>query len=127
MAISGSDDDVRLAALQVFVDRGQSALKDLIAVLNGSFEPKVTRQAVIALRDLLKDRGVKFYRKALKDDSELVRAQGLDAIRMYGPAALLKTVRDLIDNERDPYPRVEATRAFIALSRKAAMEKDGKK
>ena len=53
-----------------------------------------------------------------------MRAQGLDAIRQYGPIALLPTVRDWIENEKDPYPRVEATRAFIALSRKAAAEKE---
>ena len=106
----------------MFINRGLPAQSDLVYVLNNSVEPKVTARTVLALKELFKEKGVSYYRKALKDDSDIVRAQSLDAIREYGPVALLKMVSDLIVNERDPYPRVEATRAFVALSRKALLE-----
>ena len=107
---------MRFASIQVFIDRGESGAASLKKIEQESVEPTVATKALNAYIALKKGSDIGFYRKNIEHSADTVRASALDAIRAYGPKALTQTMRELIENERAPLPRVEATRAFVALS-----------
>ena len=116
LALNADDDKVRFASIQVFIDRGESGAASLKKIEQESVEPTVATKALNAYIALKKGSDIGFYRKNIEHSADTVRASALDAIRAYGPKALTQTMRELIENERAPLPRVEATRAFVALS-----------
>ena len=115
----GANQALSLVALELLASRGESALPTLMKVFEQSNEPKVIVRATEHLRALKQAEGMPTYLSLLKSRDDIVRAVGLDALRVYGGDAERQVARDMIDNERAPLPRAQAGRAFVAISLRA--------
>ena len=88
----------------------------------------VTRSFMRALIGLARERaarlylglkgaeGLGLYEELVKHRDGVVRAVGLEGLRLYGLEPSRQATRDLIENERDPLPRVQAARACFRYS-----------
>lgn len=112
----GADQALSMVALELLRERGDRGLPTLMKVFEQSNEPKVLVAAAGHLKALKKEAALETYLLLLKSRDDIVRAVGLDALRIYGGASERQVVRDLIDNERAPLPRAQAARAFAAIS-----------
>ena len=127
LALDG-DKELSAATMKIFEERREAALIDLEKVMKESVEPVTTAEALRIYTDVQKERGVSKYKEMLTNDHGEVRALAIDALRVYGDIDMIKSIRDLIENERDPHPRVQAVRTFVGMSIKAAkIEKESKK
>jgi len=104
------------AVLDLLEARGAAAVGEVEAVLKESFSPATTERVARLYLALKREGGVGVYEELVRHRDAVVRAVGLEGLRLYGAEPSRQVTRDLIENEREPLPRVQAARAFVALS-----------
>lgn len=102
--------------MDLFESRGAAAVEELELVVKESFVAALTERAAKLYLSVKGEAGRALYEGLVSHRDGVARAVGLEGLRLYGLEPARQLTRDLIENERDPLPRVQAARAFIALS-----------